>query len=210
MKTYYILLVAFFLPLFSPAQDLSGLNEIAPYSEGLAAVRKGDQWGFIDKDGKLVIDFRSDLVWQKEADADRNDVAGIRYPRFKNGRCMIKKMLQEEQVPVYGFIDTSGSIVIEPEYLNVTEFDEDYAIGILLAKTFRGENRFQLRIYDYKFSEVILSTSGEVMRLIEQRNNIQMSYKRYSLPMLHSKLIGPGLLAQKSQNNTWEVRKLAL
>lgn len=33
-------------------------DEVKPYSEGLAAVRTGDNWGFIDLTGRLVIDFR--------------------------------------------------------------------------------------------------------------------------------------------------------
>ncbi len=209
MKMTRILLVLLLLPFITQAQDIRGLEEIAPFSEGLAAVRKGDQWGFIDKSGALVIDFRSDLVWQEDASGSQ-DVAGIRNPQFRDGRCMIRKMLEEEQIPVYGFIDTNGKVVVEPEYLNVTEFEDGYAVGILLTKTFRGENKFQLRIYDFKFSEVILNTQGEIMRLVEQRDNIQMSYKRYTLPKLNSKLLGPGLLAVKDKANTWEIRKITL
>ncbi len=33
-------------------------DEVKPYSENLAAVRMGDNWGFINKGGQLVIDFR--------------------------------------------------------------------------------------------------------------------------------------------------------
>lgn len=33
-------------------------DDVKPYSENLAAVRMGDNWGFIDKSGQLVIDFR--------------------------------------------------------------------------------------------------------------------------------------------------------
>lgn len=33
-------------------------DEVKPYQEGLAAVRMGDNWGFIDTGGRLVIDFR--------------------------------------------------------------------------------------------------------------------------------------------------------
>lgn len=33
-------------------------DEVRPYSEGLAAVRMGDNWGFINEGGQLVIDFR--------------------------------------------------------------------------------------------------------------------------------------------------------
>lgn len=198
------------IPILAFSQNVKGIQEIAPFSEGLAAVRKGDQWGFINTEGKLVIDFRSDLVWNATADEARNDVRGIRQPQFRNGLVVIKKILEEEEIPVYGFMDTQGKVVIEPEYLNVTEFDGELAVGILLTKTFRGENNFQLRIYDYKFSEVVLNPAGEIMRLIEQRNNIQMSKRRYVLPELQAKLLGKDLLAIRGADATWELLKLEL
>ena len=206
------ILFVFFL-ILSPlliAQELDALDEIAPFSEGLAAVRIGDKWGFIDKDGKLVIDFRDDLVWNEEEDTNANDISGVAFPMFKNGRCMIKSMLEEEGIAVYGFIDTKGEVVITPEYLNVTEFNENYAVGILLTKTFRGQNRFQLNIYDYKFSEVILDTSGDIMLLITQRKNILMDKRRYELPGLTAKYLSKNLMAVKTEKNTWELRKINL
>lgn len=35
-------------------------DEVRPYSEGLAAVRQGEFWGFINHAGQLVIEFRFD------------------------------------------------------------------------------------------------------------------------------------------------------
>ena len=206
------ILFVFFL-ILSPlvfAQELDAVDEIAPFSEGLAAVRLGDQWGFIDQDGKLVIDFRDDLVWSKEADNKASDVTGVAYPMFKDGRCMIKDVLEEEGIEVYGFIDTKGETVITPEYLNVTEFNDNYAMGILLTKTFRGQNRFQLNIYDYKFSEVILDSAGDIMLLITQRQNILMDKRRYELPKLTAKYLSKSLMAVKTDKNTWELRKINL
>lgn len=210
MKLLLHLIIIAFIPLLTCAQGVQAFDEIAPFSEGLAAVRKGNQWGFINTNGDLVIDFRSDLVWQKEAVKNKADVSGIAYPRFKNGRCMIQKELEEEKIAVYGFIDPSGKAVIEPEYLNLTEFEGDYALGILFTKTFRGENNFRLRIYDYKFSEVVLNTDGEIMRLIEQRNNIQMSVRRYTLPALNTRILAENLLAVRSPENRWKLLKIAL
>ena len=83
-------------------------------------------------------------------------------------------------------------------------------MGILLTKTFRGQNRFQLNIYDYKFSEVILDSSGEIMLLITQRKNILMDKRRYELPKLTGKYLSKSLMAVKTENNTWELRKINL
>lgn len=209
MKNILFVLFLIISPLVC-AQELNEVEEIAPFSEGLAAVRVGEKWGFIDQDGKLVIDFRDDLVWDKEATPDALDVSGVDYPKFKDGLCMIQDVLEEEGIEVYGFINTKGETVITPEYLNVTEFNENYALGILLTKTFRGQNRFQLNIYDYKFSEVILDTSGDIMLLITQRQNILMDKRRYELPKLTAKYLSKSLMAVKTNKNTWELRKINL
>ena len=208
MKKALLIFVLFLTPIICLPQDLDALDDIAPFSEGLAAVRQGEKWGFIDTEGNLVIDFRDDLVWSDAASANASDVTGVAYPAFKDGRCMIKEVLEEEGIAVYGFINSKGETVIKPEYLNVTEFDQGYALGILLTKTFRGQNRFQLNIYDYKFSEVILDTSGDIMFLVTQRKNILMDKRRYDLPELTSKYLSKNLMAVKTEKNTWELRKI--
>jgi len=208
MKKALAIFVFLWIPLLSFTQVLEELDVIAPYSEGLAAVKKGDKWGFIDEKGNLVIDFRDDVVWNEKAIESNTDITGIRYPEFKNGRCLIRELLKDEEIYVYGFMDTSGNTVIKPEYLNVTQFDQGYAIGILMTKTLRGKNEFQLDIFQYRFSEVILDSFGEVMQLITLRDHIQMSKKRYKLPALRARLINPGLLMVMNEKNKWEVRKL--
>lgn len=210
MKSIFFISAFLFSSIIGMGQELDSVDEIAPFHEGLAAVRIGDQWGFINTDGVLVIDFRSDLVWNKEVRTEADDITGIAYPRFKDDRCMIKARLDEEGIDVYGFINSKGETVITPEYLNVTEFDDGYALGILLTKTFRGQNRFQLNIYDYKFSEVILDLSGDIMLLITQRQNILMDKRRYELPRLNAKYLSKTLMAVKTDKNTWELRKINL
>jgi len=208
MKKALAIFVFLWIPLLSFTQVLEELDVIAPYSEGLAAVKKGDKWGFIDEKGNLVIDFRDDVVWNEKAIESNTDITGIRYPEFKNGKCLIRELLKDEEIYVYGFMDTSGNTVIKPEYLNVTQFDQGYAIGILMTKTLRGKNEFQLDIFQYRFSEVILDSFGEVMQLITLRDHIQMSKKRYKLPALRARLINPGLLMVMNEKDKWEVRKL--
>ena len=81
------------LPTSTFSQSLEKLEEVAPFSEGLAAVRKGIQWGFINKEGDLAIDFRDDVYWNKNADTSKPDVSGVRYPMFHEGRCLISKTI---------------------------------------------------------------------------------------------------------------------
>lgn len=210
MKRISLIFALVFSYTFGYPQFTEEIDEIAPFSEGLAAVRMGVKWGFINTDGQLVIDFRDDLVWNKVADDDAGDVASIPHPRFKNGRCMIQEVLEEEGIALYGFIDTKGETVISPEYLNVTEFEDNYAMGILMTKTFRGKNRFQLNIYDYKFSEVILDTAGDIMLLVNKRQNILMDKRRYERPKLMVRYLSKTVMAVRTEKNTWELRKINL
>lgn len=184
-------------------------DEVVPFSEGLAAVRVGNQWGFIDEDAKLVIDFRDDLVWNQEADTSIRGVLGIRYPQFKNGRCMIQE-LKVNDIPYYGFIDTSGEIVIQPEYLNITQFDQENAIGIYVREIFQGKNEIKLDIVEYIFTEVVVNTDGEIVWPIAEREHALTAKRRYEIPELSAKLIAKDLLVFKTKDNKWETKKLNL
>ena len=186
---------------------LDSLVEVAPFSEDLAAVRKGNQWGFIDKTGKLVIDFRNDIVWEQHSGRNQDVGATVHYPRFQDGLCIIQE-LKEDGIPFYGFMDRTGKIAIKPEFLNVTEFHEGRAVGIYCKKTFVGKNKFQLNIYDYSFTEVILNTQGEMIWPIGDRENILMTRKRYKTPEIRTKLLSKEVIVVKNDKGYWELRKI--
>ncbi|MGB5434875.1 MAG: WG repeat-containing protein [Maribacter sp.] len=206
--TYLIVLLI--LPLITSAQtENTTYDEIAPFNEGLAAVRIGNQWGFIDENAKLVIDFRDDLVWNQNADTSIPGVLGIRYPQFKNGRCMIQQ-LKVNNIPFYGFIDTSGEMVIQPEYLNITEFDQENAIGIYVREMYQGQNEIKLDIVEYIFTEVVVNINGEIVWPIAEREHALTAKRRYEVPELRAKLIGKDLLVFKTKDNKWETKKLNL
>lgn len=196
-----------FLPLITLAQ-LTGIDEIAPFNEELAAVRQGNQWGFIDKEGTLVIDFRDDLVWNAGKEASAFGIAGIRQPSFHDGRCLVKKVIEE--IPVYGFIDTTGKLVIEHTFLNVSPFNDGYTTGIVYEKVFVGKNEIKLDMYKHKFHEVVMDTSGKIHEYLVQPENIQMRKSRYELPWLRTKLISKNLIAIRGNDNKLEIRKLDL
>jgi hypothetical protein len=212
-----ILTVLLVMPLTGNAQSIKtlnkplmeGLDEVTPYHEGLAAVRIGSQWGFIDQDGNLVIDFRNDLVWKQDAGPGDSGVDAIPYPRFRNGRCMFEAK-GDDDIPVYGFIDRTGKTVIAPEYLNLTEFKDGYAVGVFVKKTFRGKNKFQLNIFDYSFMEGVLNPAGEMVWPIGERQNILMQKRRYEMPGLKARITGNGLLLVESHPGKWELRKMKL
>lgn len=219
MKRLYIIVAAvlFALPFTGKSQLIASINkpilaeldEVTPFSEGLAAVRKGSQWGFIDTEGQLVINFRSDLVWNAEADDSKTDITGIRYPKFLDGLCMNKK-LTDEGIPLYGFIDTKGKQAIQPEFVNITHFRDQRAIGIYAKKTFKGQNEIKLQLFDYSFVEVLINTEGEILWPIMERDYILMSPRRFELPTLRSKLISQHLIATKNDGNEWQIHRLSL
>lgn len=119
------------------------------------------------------------------------------------------RAISEEEIPVYGFIDREGSTVISPEYLNLTKFQDGSAVGILVTKTFRGKNNFQLNIYDYTFMEGVINLQGEMVWPIGERENILMQKRRYEQPSLTSRVIGKDLLVVKTAPGQWEIRKMA-
>ncbi len=186
---------------------VENLDEVTPFHEGLAAVRRGNQWGFINTEGELVIGFRSDLVWNQSPDPRASGVEAIPYPRFKDGRCPFT-IEKEEGIPFYGYIDPSGKTVIEPEYLNLTEFSNGKAVGIFFQKTYRGKNNFQLNIYDYSFTEGIINTKGEMIWPLTERKNILMKPVRYEMPLIQARILENNIIAVEAAPDRWEIRKI--
>jgi len=210
MKKYIITaFVMLMLPNVFHSQNITNIDEIAPFSEGLAAVRQGDQWGFINEEGIMVINFRNDIYWNKDADTSKSDISGVRYPMFNDGRCLIIKNV-EEDVPAFGFIDTKGNVVVEPQLLNVYPFKDGYTTAVLFEKSMKGKNEFNLDIYEFKFHDVMLDTSGEIVEFFNRRNNIQMTKRRYQMPSVGVKQLSGGLVAVYTQDQGWEVRKITL
>ncbi len=189
MKNVIILVICFLMHSFAHAQIMKDIDEIAPFHEGLSAIKKGDQWAFINIKGTKVIDFRNDLV------SSRIEKNGIGYPLFRNGRCLIKKL--NNGVYYYGYIDQNGKEIIPPQYLNATNFKNDYAIVITLEKEIIGFNEsLGKNVVSYTLKEYIIDTSGVTIKHLDNaRNYVKSKYKGNKLPSFYSKFIGPHLIA---------------
>ena len=107
-------------------------------------------------------------------------------------------------------MDTTGKIVIKPEFLNATQFESGYAVAIYERSSLRGKNEFQLQIYDYDFTEVILNKAGEMIWPVQERQTIIMSKNKYQLPELHTKILAQDLLAVKGRDNLWKIVKTTM
>lgn len=86
-------------------------NSASNFSEGLAAVREGeDKWGYINNTGELVVPYQryGYIYWDSPGE-------------FHEGRASI---LSEGK---YGFIDTKGNVIIEPQYNFPANFSEGLA-----------------------------------------------------------------------------------
>jgi hypothetical protein len=85
--------------------DVPPNNESSLYFPfGLAAVRKGNKWGFVEQRGKTIIP----LVWD-DVDAFSEDLAGV----SKDGH--------------WGFVDASGKVAIDVDLDNVKPFSNGLA-----------------------------------------------------------------------------------
>lgn len=81
------------------------------YSEGLAPFLVDGKYGFIDKKGKTVIDFKYDFA-----------------ASFSEGLALVK--IGEN----YGFIDREGKVVVEPQFALATSFSDGLA-AVRYSKT---------------------------------------------------------------------------
>ena len=75
-----ILIILIFIPFIGISQTLENIDFISPFHDGLSAVKKGNNWAFVDQKGSIIIDFREDLVKTK---TDKGY-----YPLFSNGKCI--------------------------------------------------------------------------------------------------------------------------
>lgn len=201
MKNLLILCVFLQIATFSSAQILNNVDEVYPFKEDLAAVKNENKWGFINKNGELVIPYRTDIVVSNIGKTTNA------FPVFNSNRCLIKKLIDE--VYYYGYIDKTGTVVIEPQFLNATNFENGYALIIEPSKDIIGFNKLlNKNIISSTIEEFVINTDGEKVRYLE--NPIKYDFlKRKSAipPVFHSKFIAPNIVAVKKRNMKWDIYK---
>ena len=182
------------------SQQLTDLDFVSPFHDGVAAVKKGDQWGFIDSQGTLTVDFRDDLVIAEDKE----------YPIFSNKRCLIKKM--KEEIAHFGFIDTRGNEVIPPEFLNATQFKDDRAVVIKIYKESLGRNEIlDKNVILHRFNEEIIDPNGKAIAVL--RGPFNLLYTKEKLrkpPKIQSRLLNEDFAVVLQENGQWEVKAIQL
>ncbi|MFZ2285200.1 MAG: WG repeat-containing protein [Lutibacter sp.] len=204
MKKLFLLILCFGIYSAAFAQILSGIDEVYPLQGEFAAIKKGDQWAFITKDGKIAIDFRNDLVLTNKVNASNQTTS---YPIFYEGRCLIKKLIANTYY--FGFINEKGVEVIKPQFLNATNFSNGYAIVVLASKDSIGFNQVLRKpIMSNYMEEYVIDTSGELVKyLYNPRKNVSANQKK-GIPAIESKFIAPNLVATKTKTKKWEIHQL--
>lgn len=81
------------------------------FSEGFAAVKVGEKWGYLDKDGAVKINPQFDEA----------------YP-FSQGIAAVRNINQTSGEGLWGFINTKGEIVINYQFKFVGKFAEDMVV----------------------------------------------------------------------------------
>ena len=201
MRKLLILLVCFSVYTGVFAQTLSDLDEVYPFQGDFAAIKKENQWAFINKEGKKIIDFRADLVLSNRLNSLNQTTS---YPVFNDGRCLIKKLKGDTYY--YGFINEKGEEVIKTQFLNATNFSNGYAIVVLSSKDSIGFNYvLKKAIVSDIIEEYVIDTSGELVKyLYNPRKNVPANYKN-GIPIIESKFIAPNLVAVKNKNKKWDI-----
>lgn len=113
--------------------NLSNTPELIPY-------RKGDKWGFCDRNKNIVIECKYDKVekfYNGVAEVKVNNEKFFINTKGEKVEAPVEKIEQEveeevlleafEENGLYGYKDKAGNIVIKPKYQNVKDFSDGLA-----------------------------------------------------------------------------------
>ncbi|MDN3644379.1 WG repeat-containing protein [Lutimonas halocynthiae] len=199
MKTAISLAFAFIMCISMNAQLIQDLDHIENFNEGLAAIKKGDQWAFMDQDGEIVIDFRNDLAsFNDESDQ-------ITPPIFHNDRALIMKTT--DNVKLYGYIDKSGNEIIKCEFVNATPFSNGFAIVMIYYKEVVGKNKVLGKdVVSYLTEEYVIDINGKALTpKLNKRIFAPQKMNSGERPNLGIKFIGDRVIAVEKENHKWDV-----
>lgn len=204
MRKLVSLSVLFFIiPFALFSQNLTNLEFISPFHDGVAAIKKGDNWAFVNDQGELVVDFRNDFVL--------SNINDKKYPVFNSDRCLIHKM--KDGISYYGYIDKKGNEVMKPEFLNATQFINGMAIVIKLYKDVLGTNDvLDKKMIDYNYMEVAIDVNGDIIHYFSDKP-VHVTLSRDFLkkpPLIKTKFIAENLIATMNKDKTWSIKKYKL
>ena len=193
-----ILIILLLLPVFILAQTTEAFDFISPFSNDVAAIKKGDSWGFINDKGIIVIPLRDDLVLTK--------TNGYKYPIFKNNRCLISE--EKEGIKYFGYIDKRGKTVIPAKFLNAYNFNNEEAIVLELIKEELGKNEILGKnIVYYRYYEVVIDCNGINRAFLNPKGVNVVLDKKFlrTIPKITSKRVYDNVYAVLNENKKWTI-----
>ena len=122
-----------------PLPGIDWYEELDTFSNGLAAVRKGDKYGYINSKGEVAIEsrfssasaFQGDMAWAalEYGQYGLIDKKGnfIIKPEYSEGRFIAPGFSQAQKTGRYGIIDKKGDYIVEPEYEVIFETTDSIA-----------------------------------------------------------------------------------
>lgn len=195
-KNLILLFLCISLPFSIFSQVLVDIDAIYPFHDDLAVIKNGSTWAFINKEGEKVIDYRDDLV------SSLNSTNS--YPMFVEGKCLIKEIINGHDY--YGYINKEGKTVIDPIYLNATNFKDGYALVIKLDKSDMGSNNvLGKKMINLKLEEYVIDATGKIVKFLDNsRGFLPNNTER---PTFKSKRLSKNLVAVKNRDEKWEIYK---
>lgn len=110
-------------------------DEARGFSEGLAAVRLGDDWGYIDSSGRLAI---KPQFFEARSFSDGVAAVGVWFP---------KRKIIDSKIGYYSYIDARGSLITNQQFYVASTFSE----GLGFALTEDDKRGFISRSGKYEF-----------------------------------------------------------
>ena len=205
-KLVTLVLISFAFLLNGYSQVLNDLEMVSPFHDGLASVKKDGKWGFIDESGDLVIDFRDDILGSPSASGLAASPELMEYPIFIEERCLIHKII--DGIEYFGFIDRSGKTVVEPKYVNATNYKNGFAMVTQHTRQVIGKNELLGKdVVVHQIDELVIDKSGEIaISLMNPRNYVPKNEKR-NPPEMEASLLGDRMVAVKGEDGKWSVYK---
>ncbi|WP_346320706.1 WG repeat-containing protein [Chitinophaga sp. YIM B06452] len=99
----------------SNAKAIPAVDQLFPFTDGFAIVKKGKSTGVINASGKMVIEFNRYIFDDFNITNDAPPMG------FRNGSCVVRSI----QTGKLGLIDTTGKLLIPAEYMVIHPYDDE-------------------------------------------------------------------------------------
>lgn len=108
-------------------------DQVAPFTDGFAIVRKGNVFGTIDERGKEIIPIKYNVLERVDDNVMMVAVDG----HYKDGLLVGEK---------YGFLSTDGTEIVKPEYIDMSPFN---TFGVATITDKKGKTGLLNRKYEF-------------------------------------------------------------